>query len=141
LPLLAAAGVWAWDRRHRRLSSDAARVAARSQRARRLARKRLTQARQKTREDQDAAYTAVARALTDYMGDKFNLPSAGLTRDAIRHTLAAQHVPADLIERALTCLDWADSGRFAPVAAGRDADDLIDEAEAIIGELEQTITT
>lgn len=141
LPLMAVVGVWAWDRRRHRLSSDVARVAARSRRARHLARKRLAQARQQARQDQNAAYAAVARALTDYLGDKFNLPAAGLTRDAIRRTLAARSVPDDLIARALNCLDWADSGRFAPVAAGRGADDLIAEAEAILGELEQTIVT
>jgi hypothetical protein len=139
LPLLAVAGVWAWDRHRHRLSSDVARAAARSQRARRLARKRLARARQQARQDQDAAYAAVARALTDYLGDKFNLPAAGLTRDAIRQTLAARNVPADLIARTLSCLDWADSGRFAPVAAGRGADTMIAEAEAVLGELEQTI--
>jgi hypothetical protein len=139
LPLLAVAGVWAWDRHRHRLSSDVARAAIRSQRARRLARKRLAQARQQARQDQDAAYAAVARALTDYLGDKFNLPAAGLTRDAICQTLAARNVPDDLIARTLSCLDWADSGRFAPVAAGRGADALIAAAEAILGELEQTI--
>jgi len=86
-PPLAVVGAWVWERRRRRLSSDVA--YARAQRARRLARKRLSQARKWAREDEDvrestrlsssqaqsndAAYTAVARALTDYLGDKFNL--------------------------------------------------------------------
>jgi len=136
-PLLAVVGTWTWERRRRRLSSDVA--YARAQRARRLARKRLAQSRKQAREDEDTAYAAVARALSDYLGDKFNLPSAGLTRDAIRHTLAGQAVAETLITRALACLDWADSGRFAPIAAGRDVGALIDEAESIIAELEQSI--
>jgi hypothetical protein len=136
-PLLAVVGVWTWERRRQRLSSDVA--YARAQRARRLARKRLAQARKQAREDEDAAYTAVARALGDYLGDKFNLPPAGLTRDAIRQALEQHAVPGALIERALAGLDWADSGRFAPMAAGRDVGELVDEAEDIVAELERSI--
>jgi hypothetical protein len=136
-PLLAVVGVWTWERRRQRLSSDVA--YARAQRARRLARKRLAQARKQAQEDEDAAYAAVARALGDYLGDKFNLPSAGLTRDAIRQALGQHAVPETLIERALAGLDWADSGRFAPIAAGRDVGELIDEAEDIVAELERSI--
>jgi hypothetical protein len=142
VPLLAVMGTWAWDRRRRRLSSDVA--YARAQRARRLARKQLAQVRKRAQNNQDVAYAAVARALTDYVGDKFNLSPAGLTRDAIRDALArtgGQTIPEELIDRTLACLDWADSGRFAPSAAGRDAGELIAEAEVIIAELERTITT
>ena len=85
---------------------------------------------------EDAAYGAITRALTAYLGDKFNLPAAGLTRDVIWQRLAMCPVPEHLIDRLLTCLDWADSGRFAPAAAGRDARDLAAEAEKIITELE-----
>ncbi len=130
---------WAWERRQRRLSSDVA--YARAQRARRVARKRLSQARKSARKDEEAAYATVARALNDYMGDKFNLPSAGLTRDAVRAELYSQSVPEDLVHRSLACFDWADSGRFAPVAAGRGIGELVAEAEAIVERLEQTIRT
>ncbi len=138
LPLLAVAGVWIWERRQRRLSSDVA--YARAQRARRLAHKRLAQARQDVGTDPDAAYAAVARALTDYVGDKFNLPAAGLTHDAIQRVLAEQAIPDDLIDRTLNCLTWADSGRFAPGAAGRGAGALVAEAETILTGLEDAIT-
>jgi hypothetical protein len=104
-----------------------------------LARKRLTQARKQARQDEDAAHAIVAQALTNYLGDKFNLPSAGLTREDIRRALVAENAPDALIDRSLNCLDWADSGRFAPVAAGRSADELIDAAQAIIAELEHAI--
>jgi hypothetical protein len=137
LPPLAVAGAWIWERRRRRLSSDLA--YARAQGARRSARKRLAQARKQARQDEDDAHAIVARALTEYLGDKFNLPSAGLTREDIRQTLVAQNAPDALIDRSLNCLDWADSGRFAPVAAGRSADELIDAAQSIIAELEHAI--
>jgi hypothetical protein len=135
--LLAVVGVWWWDRRRHQLARDVA--YARAQRARRQARKRLSEARRLVTTDEDAAYAAVARALTAYLGDKWNLPAAGLTRDGISRTLTAGSVSDDLVDRLRVCLDWADSGRFAPVGAGRDADDLIKEAEEVIAELEESI--
>jgi hypothetical protein len=136
VPPLAAVGAWTWERRRRRLSSDVA--YARAQRARHLARQRLAQARKQARLDQDAAYAAVARALTDYLGDKFNLPAAGLTRDAIAFRLSPL-ASRPLVDRVLACLDWADSGRFAPAAAGRDAGELVATTETLITELEKAL--
>lgn len=138
MPLLAVVGTWLWNRRRHHLAHNVA--YARAQRARRQARKRLVEARKLLETDQDAAYAAVARALTAYLGDKFNLPAAGLTRDAIQQTLSVSSISEELVGRLLTCLDWADSGRFAPVAAGRDVNDLIQEAEEIITLLEERIT-
>jgi hypothetical protein len=134
-PLLAVVGTWLWDRRRRYLAHDVA--YARAQRARRLARRRLSEARRLVAADEDAAYAAVARALTAYLGDKWNLPAAGLTRKGIRQTLTADSVPDDLVDRLEQSLDWADSGRFAPVGAGRDAGDLIEQAERAIVQLEE----
>ncbi len=137
MPLLTVVGTWLWDRRRSHLVQNVA--YARAQRARKQARKRLAEARKLLETDQDAAYAAVARALTAYLGDKFNLPAAGLTRDTIQQTLSARAVSQDLIARLLNDLEWADSGRFAPVAAGRDAGDLVQEAEETIAQLEESI--
>jgi hypothetical protein len=138
LPLLTVVGTWLWQRRQQTLANDVA--YARLLRARKSARKRLAEARKLATSDDaaanDAAYAAVARALTHYLGDKFNLPAAGLTRDAIRQTLAAKAVPEEMTARLLDCLDWADSGRFAPVAAGKSVHELVKEAEATIAALE-----
>ena len=139
VPALALVGVWVWDRRRRRMSSDVA--YARAQRARRRARKRLAQAGKQAPRSEDAAYATTAQALTDYLADKSNLPSGRLTRDTVRNVLTAQTVPDEVIERLLNCLDWADSGRFAPVGAGRDSNELVTEAEAIVAELERVIKT
>jgi hypothetical protein len=136
-PLLVLVGAWWWDRRRHQLAHDVA--YARAQRARRQARRRLSEARKLVATDEDAAYAAIARALTSYLGDKWNLPAAGLTRDGISQTLATGSVADDLADRLRVCLDWADSGRFAPVGAGRDANDLIKQAEEVIAELEESI--
>lgn len=136
-PLLAVGGAWGWDRRRQAMAEDVA--YARSIRARKAAHQRLTEAGQAATTDEDAAYGAVARALNHYLADKFNLPAAGLTRDAIRRALREHDVAADLQGRVLAALDWADSGRFAPIAAGRNAADVVHEAKSLIAELEEAL--
>jgi hypothetical protein len=142
MPLLTVAGTWLWDRRRQHLAHDIA--YARAQRARRHARQRLSEARKLVRtgksEDENAAYATVAHAVTSYLGDKLDLPAAGLMRNSTQQALSTSSVPTELIDRVLACLDWADSGRFAPVAAGRKAEDLVQEAEEIIARLEESIT-
>jgi hypothetical protein len=136
-PLLAVVSTWLWDRRRRHLAHNLA--YARAQRARKQAHKRLSKARKLVETDQEAAYAAVTQALTAYLGDKFNLSAAGLTHDTVRQTLAVSSVPAEMTDRLLECLDWADSGRFAPVAVGHDVNDLVKETEKIITQLEERI--
>ena len=117
---------------------------ARAQRARRHARQRLSEARKLVRtgksEDENAAYATVAYAVTSYLGDKLDLSAAGLIRDSIQQALSTSSVPDRVIDSVLACLAWADSGRFAPVAAGRKVDDLVQEAEEIIAQLEESLT-
>ncbi len=137
LPILVVLGTWAWDQRRRVLQRDVA--YARTLRARKLARRRLSQASKQLHQDEDVVYAEVARALLHYLGDKFNLPPAGLTRDVIRQMLKDRGVVEARIQRVLACLDWADSGRFAPIAGGRSAEDLIHEAESVITQLEEVL--
>jgi hypothetical protein len=132
------AGAWLWERRRRHLTCNAGLV--RAQRARRVAGKGLAGARSLAGAgDEEAVYGAVARVLAAYLGDKLGLAPAGLTRDAILHELAARSVPGDTVERLLAGLDWADSGRFAPAAAGRGAVELVREAEEIVAALDASI--
>ncbi len=140
MPLLTVAATWLWDRRRQHLAHDIA--YARAQRARRQARQRLSEARKlvRTGKSEDVIYATVARAVTTYLGDKLDLSAAGLIRDTIEQALSTSSVPDEVIDRVLACLDWADSGRFAPVAAGRKASDLVQEAEEIITRLEENIT-
>jgi hypothetical protein len=136
LPLLAMISVWVSKHRRQRRASDPA--FARVRDAGPLARKRLTQASKLACDDEDAAYAAISRAVTDYLGDVLDRPSAGLTHDSIQHALSSRRAPAELVERTLLCLNLADSGRFGP-AAGKDAHELIDYADSVIDELDETL--
>ena len=135
VPALALAISWVLSRRRR--FSDAA--YAREQRVRRQVRRRLRQARNEARRGDAAAYATTAHAFADYLAVMLDRPTGSLTHGSIRQVLVTQEVPDELIDRLLICLDWADSGRFAPVAAGRDSTELVTDAEALIAELERAI--
>ncbi len=131
---IAALGLWQWHRRRSYLEDNIA--YARSRRAYRSTRKKLARARKIGETDPLATYAAVSKAITSYLGDKFNMPVAGLTRDVIRQTMASRALPDEEIDRTLFYLEWADSGRFAPAASGEDAEALMEGADSLIKDLE-----
>ena len=137
-PLAAMGATYAWDRHRRHLSDNVA--LARSLRAGREARKRLSRARREASENEDSVYATVAGAMTAYLADKFDLPAAGLTRDVALRQMATHAVPDEMAIRVLGVLEWADSGRFAPLADGRGVRDLIAEAEACVADIESILS-
>jgi hypothetical protein len=137
LPLAGLVGVWSWQRRHERRGDNPAR--ARTQRAYSVARRRLREAHRQAAYHQDSSYATVAQALTGFVGDKLNISTSGLTREAMREQLAGRGVADSHIDGFLGCLEWADSGRFAPVAAGKGPEALVADAEQAIQQLERAL--
>jgi hypothetical protein len=136
LPFAVLAGVWSWQRRRERRGANPARD--RSKNAYLVARRRLKQARMQAVQGQESSYATVSKAMTRFVGDKLNLPTSRLTRDTIREKLTDCGVAGTHIDRFLACLEWADSGRFAPVATGKGPSALVTAAEGAIQQLERS---
>ena len=134
IPLCAVVGLSVWKRYRQSLERDTAQI--RHQRALRTMRKRIRNLR--NADSEHDVYAAIAQALTYYVGDKLDLPSAGLTRDVIRKSLE-NRIRAELLDRLFVSLDWAAAGRFAPAAEGRRADDLALQALELVEEIEKEI--
>jgi hypothetical protein len=117
LPAAADAGILLFVRRRDRLHRTAR--LRRDRRARALSRRRLRDARRRmTPTTARAFYAEVARALTEYVADKFDTAAAGLTHDRIEELLASRGAPPEAraaFHRALEACDYA---RFAPTSAG-----------------------
>lgn len=96
-------------RRHATAGSRAARTAARDARAKldRIGRKG---------DDPRAGYSAVARAVVDYLETRFGAPFNGLTREATRAALVQRGVGPATADALLEELDACDFARFAPAA-------------------------
>jgi hypothetical protein len=67
-----------------------------------------------------AFYASVAQAMTDYVGDKFGLPGAGLTQPRIEELLAAHGAGEDLRAAFHRTLETCDFARFAPASSGEE---------------------
>ncbi len=133
LPPLANAGALAvrWGRQRARRR----RPLNRRRRARRTALRRLRRA--ATEEDSGAFHREVARALSEFVADKFGSQATGLTYDRIAALLAARSVSDEASRRFLEVLEECDVARFSPAgtpAAGRD--DLLARARQSLDDLE-----
>lgn len=131
VPLVALAG-----RRRARLLAD--RGLVRSREARRRARKRLKAVeRRLTTEGGARFHEEVARALVDYVADRFDRSPSGLTYDLVDTLLASRGAPEDLRGEFRRCLETCDFARYVPSSdeAGRRRE-LLDNARSLVDRLE-----
>jgi len=138
LPLLAVAAALVLQRRRHRLATDVA--LARSTRARKVARKRLAAAERFLRNgESEAFYAETSRAVLQYVGDKLNVSSAGLTHEAIRAQLTAAGAGSEVAERVVRVLEHCDAARFAPGSFAEDRmRQVVGEVETLVMDLESS---
>jgi len=127
-PPLVWLAVWGGRRRAMRLQTDVA--LARRRRARRAAERRLRQA----FGHPDPA-THVAEALLNYVADRANLPSGGLTRGEVIECLRNQGLPSQMVSELDELLAACEAARYAGIRGGRD--EMIDRARQCIHHLER----
>lgn len=136
-PLLFGLG-WGAERfRARRDATAGSRAARTAARDARIALERIAH----HTDDARAGYSAVARAIVDYLETRFDAPFNGLTRDAMAAALGARGVGAPTIDALLEELDACDFARFAPAAdaasglasAAKRAADAVDAVEREVG--------
>ena len=97
----------------RKLSGDVR--YARSRRAYRSAQTRLAEAQKHLKEGKGPEfYAAIFRALQDYLGDRLNLPSSGITSTIVDEQLHPRGVAKDVCEGFRQLFADCDSARFAP---------------------------
>jgi len=112
----------------------------RARRARAKARKQLHAARRKLDQLESASFhEEIARTLVEYVADRFNRSSAGMTYELADDLLASKNVDADLRRRYRSCLERCDFARFVPAAAQSERrTEVLDEAETVVEQLERS---
>jgi len=126
-------------RRRARLRSDRGHVRARGARAR--ARKRLAGLERRTASLDGATFhEEIARALVEWVADRFDRSAAGLTYDVADALLASRGVPEGLRGEFRRCLETCDFARFVPSsdAQGR-REERLQEARSLIERLERAL--
>ncbi|RJR17253.1 MAG: protein BatD [Nitrospiraceae bacterium] len=119
LPLLAFIGAWIMQRRKERLSTDVG--YARRLSAPRKARKGIREAEDFLAKNMSMEfYDAVFRTLRDYIGDRFHVPSGGLTSDSAAEVLKDRGLQQDMLSRLINIFRECDMARYAPSEPGTD---------------------
>jgi len=91
---------------------------ARSRRANQVAMKRLQRAKKLLSEKtQKQFYAEISNSLMGFLGDKFNISSAGIITDEVENLMRSRGVDDEIIRQYLSCLQVCDYQRFAPSIA------------------------
>lgn len=129
-PALALVLLLGWKRRRDAALADA--TGMRRKAADKVARKRLSEAADALgRNDREAFYTALSKALHGYLADKFTLGVAEVNTATLRERLGA----GEVADRFARLIDACAMARFAPVE-DRSRQELYDEAAALITRIE-----
>ncbi len=125
-PVLALLGGIGWKKRTDKLRGDVA--YARRVRAAREARKVLGVA---------TNYDEVQHALQDYLGDRLNIPGAGITASIVEEQLLPRGVSSELATNLQECFETCDTARFAGGSGGTTLTATREKVERLIDELEK----
>jgi len=101
---------------------------ARRSRAARSARKLLAAA---------ANCDQIQRALQSYLGDRLNIPAAGITASIVDEQLLPRGIESQLAAELRNVFETCDTARFAGGNGGTDVAALQEKVERLIDELEE----
>ncbi|MDD5746886.1 MAG: BatD family protein [Candidatus Omnitrophica bacterium] len=114
-PFFLVAGVYVFQRRQDRLSSDVR--YARKLRAPKIARDKLKTARAYLQQNKTALfYDQIFKTLQEYLGHRFNIPSGGITADGADELLSREGAAEDIRAKLKACFGDCDSARYAVAA-------------------------
>jgi len=139
LPLGFLAFCWIYSNRKERLNADIA--YARERRAKRVSAKRFKAARRLLSAERPSDfYAEITNALGGYLGDKFNLPAAGLTSQMVEQKMRSRGAPSETIAEVKSLLQDCDFARFAPTSDNPvRREELLRRAQELIDNLEELL--
>ena len=114
-------------------------VARRMRHADKIAVQRLRMAERYMREqNRHAFYEEMLRAMWGYIGDKFNIPVANLTKEKIREELYRRNVVEATAEQFCEVISRAEEAQYAPSATG-EMDEIYADAVEVISKIETAV--
>lgn len=119
LPLILFAGALGYRSYYIKQNSDV--VAVKGRKAAGFAKKKLVSAeKQMKQNNKEAFYTEVINALNSYLGNKFNIPVADLSRESITKELQLRQIRPDTQIKLLDTIDQCEYAKYAPGAVSGD---------------------
>ena len=83
-------------------------------------------------------YEEMLRAMWGYIGDKFNIPVASLTKEKIREELYRRNVAEATAEQFCEIISRSEEAQYAPSATG-EMDEIYAEAVEVISKIESAV--
>lgn len=109
-------------------------------RANKAAMKRLkTAARYMKEQKREAFFDEVMRALWGYLSDKLTLPLSVLTKDNAKGEMEKHNISSEAADAFMQLLDTCEFARYAPVEMAQPMDKVYEQAENVIGQIEDQI--
>lgn len=138
-PILAVLTSYGYRRHLNKLSGNIA--YARSRKANQLAMKKLHKAKKLLSETrQKAFYAEIANSLMGFLGDKFNIASAGIITDQVEELMRSKNIQDEVIQQYLSCLQVCDYQRFSPSNSNlHEMQNFFNQAKQAIVSLERVI--
>ncbi|MFC1554261.1 BatD family protein [candidate division KSB1 bacterium] len=138
-PVLLVLGAFVYSRRLQKLNKDIG--YKRSIRANTIAVKRLKKAHAMlTKNDPEAFFPEVAKALQEYIADKLNVAAAGIVTDEIERILKNMQIDDDLLRSYIDCLRTCDFHRFSSMKTSpEEMSTLYDDSKNAIFNMEERL--
>jgi BatD DUF11 like domain len=110
IPPAVLGGVWWWTRQQSIIKSN--RLKSQQSRALLRAKEHLQAARKMP---SDLVYRRTAETILTYLGDKLDVSPANVVQSQLRDLMVKRGASESLVDNVLACLEWAESGRYAPI--------------------------
>ncbi len=136
-PIAASVGAATYRRRRDRLDGDVA--YARTQAAKKNARRRLARARRLAGSNATEFHGAVAGALQGFLADKLNLSEAGFVQSEVDRKAQTAGVQEGTLKRLRRCLDECNRMQFAPASEAGDPKELLEEAAKLMQDIDREL--
>ena len=114
-------------------------IKAKQQKASKLARKHLGQAKKELSNNQkEAFYTALSNAIWGYFSDKLNIPLSKMTKETIIENLTEKGIDGELIEKVTEIMSKAELARFTSISDSDPASDY-EKTTVVITDIEKQL--
>ncbi len=133
VPLMLLMGYFTWNRRQQRIKNNP--ELKRNQQAARKAYQAFKTAEKNTGNNRSDA----GQILRNYLADKLNRSTTGLTYNEIAGVLAATGVDVELTDQTRNLLILSEMGQYAPTGNSSQSEDLLNELKRLIGQLDKVL--
>lgn len=85
------------------------------------------------KDQKEAFFTEVTKAMWGYLGDKFNISPADLSRENARASMEQKGISQDLVQSFMDIVDTCEYARYASGSSGVSLQEMYQNAVHLIG--------